>query len=408
MLKKILLSFLMALQNTRARLLHTLLSVLGIVIGVAALVVVLSLIDGLEKYAHEQISSTTSLNSIMIATNTNKRVNNVWLKKENYAYFTHNDFAQLAASLSYPASGFIGNRQNAEVTIAEQGLAVGALLVGKGASSWHEAAIWHGKPFSENDIAERNPVAYVNFAFARQVLGKDSAQYILGRTIVFKEKQLKIIGVLVDDNTQTPEVYFPITILTDEELKTVPPVCMIEAKSVENVPALKTEVEAWLTNHFKSDSTDFNVGTNEARVAQAAQGFLLFRVVMGLIVGISVLVGGIGVMNVLLISVTERTVEIGVRKAMGAKKSDIMLQFLSESVTVSFLGSMLGLAMGIALSMVAVPIIKSIADVPFEAAYTWNTFIVITIVAIIIGIVFGTYPAMRAAKLDPVEAIRRE
>ena len=148
--------------------------------------------------------------------------------------------------------------------------------------------------------------------------------------------------------------------------------------------------------------------TNEFRVEQAAQGFLLLRVVMGLIVGISVLVGGIGVMNVLLISVNERTVEIGVRKAMGAKRQDILLQFLAESVTVSLFGCFLGLVVGVLGTWIMVPIIKAIVDVPFQAAFTWNTFAVISLVAIVIGIVFGTYPAMQAAKLDPVEAIRRE
>jgi putative ABC transport system permease protein len=143
-------------------------------------------------------------------------------------------------------------------------------------------------------------------------------------------------------------------------------------------------------------------------VEQAAKGFKLFRIIMGLIVGISVLVGGIGVMNVLLISVTERTSEIGVRKAVGANKRDIILQFLSESITISLFGSLLGLVVGILGTMIIVPIVKSLTGVPFQAAYTLNTLVVISILAVVIGIVFGTYPAMRAARLDPVEAIRRE
>jgi putative ABC transport system permease protein len=148
--------------------------------------------------------------------------------------------------------------------------------------------------------------------------------------------------------------------------------------------------------------------TNEFRVEQAARGFKLFRIIMGLIVGISVLVEGIGVMNVLLISVTERTAEIGVRKAVGANRRDIILQFLSESITISLFGSLLGLIIGILGTMIIVPIVKSLTGVPFQAAYTLNTLFVISILAVVIGIVFGTYPAMRAARLDPVEAIRRE
>jgi putative ABC transport system permease protein len=129
---------------------------------------------------------------------------------------------------------------------------------------------------------------------------------------------------------------------------------------------------------------------------------------MGLIVGISVLVGGIGVMNVLLISVTERTAEIGIRKATGANRRDIMLLFLSESITVSAFGSFLGLVLGVLGTMIIIPIIKAITEVPFQAAYTWNTFLVITVLSILVGIIFGTYPAIRASRLNPVEAIRHE
>jgi putative ABC transport system permease protein len=113
-------------------------------------------------------------------------------------------------------------------------------------------------------------------------------------------------------------------------------------------------------------------------------------------------------MNVLLISVTERTAEIGVRKAVGANKRDIILQFLSESITISLFGSLLGLVLGILGTMAIVPIVKSMTGVPFQAAYTLNTLMIISILSVVVGIVFGTYPAMRAARLDPVEAIRRE
>ncbi|HMV91798.1 MAG TPA: FtsX-like permease family protein, partial [Cyclobacteriaceae bacterium] len=119
-------------------------------------------------------------------------------------------------------------------------------------------------------------------------------------------------------------------------------------------------------------------------------------------------VGGVGVMNVLLISVTERTTEIGIRKAVGANRRDIILLFLSESVTVSAFGSVLGLIFGTLFTMAAIPIVKAITKIPFQAAYTFDTFFLIAIIAIIVGIVFGTYPAVRASRLDPVEAIRHE
>jgi putative ABC transport system permease protein len=129
---------------------------------------------------------------------------------------------------------------------------------------------------------------------------------------------------------------------------------------------------------------------------------------MGLIVGISVVVGGIGVMNVLLISVTQRTAEIGIRKAVGANRRDIVLLFLSESITVSAFGSLIGLIVGTLFTMAAVAIVTKVTEVPFYAAYTWDTFLIISLISLVVGVVFGTYPAIRASKLDPVEAIRHE
>ena len=113
-------------------------------------------------------------------------------------------------------------------------------------------------------------------------------------------------------------------------------------------------------------------------------------------------------MNVLLISVTQRTAEIGVRKAVGATRKDIIFLFLAESITVSAFGSFVGLIVGILGTMVSIPVINAITKIPFRAAYTLDTLLIISTIAIFIGILFGTYPALRASRLDPVEAIRRE
>lgn len=219
---------------------------------------------------------------------------------------------------------------------------------------------------------------------------------------------LTIVGIAADKDARAGQLIMPLTLLPDSALRATPPLCTIEAGHVEDVPALKTQLETWLKTNMPHQLADFVVITNEQRVNQAAQGFRLFRIIMGIIVGISVLVGGIGVMNVLLISVTERTVEIGVRKALGAKKRDILWQFLSESITISTFGSLLGLVLGILSTLAFVPIVSAMTSVPFQAAYTWNTLLIIVAVSMVIGILFGTYPAMRAARLDPVEAIRRE
>ena len=408
MIKKIILSFSLALQNIRQRLFHTLLSILGIVIGVAALVTVLSLIDGMEKYAQEQITKTTSLKAVVIQTETTKLVNNIRLKKEDYTVLDHGSFLKLAASIKHPAKPYMQMRQLSEVTVQENDSVLGTSVTGTMANQPPDMKMAHGRFYTQVEVNNKNEIAFVNYLFAEQAMGEKAVKQLIGNKVDFKGRKLTIVGILEKDDTKIGQLFLPVTLFSAEELKEYPPVCMLEAENVEHVPAIKTQAEDWIKANLPSGATDIKVATNEFRVEQVAKGFLLFRVVMGLIVGISVIVGGVGVMNVLLISVTERTVEIGVRKAMGAKKADIRMQFLAESVTVSLFGSMLGLILGILLTFGIIPIIKALTNAPFQAAYTFDTFLVISVIAIIIGVVFGTYPATRAARLDPVEAIRRE
>ncbi|MGV3588815.1 MAG: ABC transporter permease [Adhaeribacter sp.] len=408
MWKKIGVSFSLAGQNIRSRLFHTILSILGIVIGVAALVAVLSLIDGMEKYAQEQITNTTSLKAVFIQTETYKNVNNVRLKKTDYAYLDYNQYLKLTNALSTPARGYIGFRQNQEVKISGKAQAFGASVVGRTSPYKDEFNLAAGRVFSTKEVTNQAKVAYLNAVLARQILAQKPLPTLIGKSVIVADNAFKIIGVMDENKSEMGQVFVPFTVFTQKQLQAEPPTCILEAERVEMVPALKKEVEQWLQKNFPEKEADFRILTNELRVKQAAQGFLLFRVIMGLIVGISVVVGGIGVMNVLLISVNERTVEIGVRKALGAKKQDIMLQFLAESVTVSLFGCLMGLILGILSTLVFIPVIKALTEVPFQAAFTLNTFGLISIIALLVGIIFGTYPAIRAARLDPVEAIRRE
>ncbi|GAB3954348.1 ABC transporter permease [Spirosoma harenae] len=409
MTKHLFSSFVNALQNIRTRFFHTVLSILGIVIGVAALVAILSLIDGMEQYARDQITKTTSLKAILLYTNTDKVVNEVRVPKKNYDWFTYQSFEKMQSSLTKPATGFLYTRQSDEIELTSNHQKTGALITGTSLPLHHDVQLIHGKAFTDADLKNRQPVAFINQKLARQFMGKQPEQTAIGQQIQFKDKLLTIVGISADGaDTKIGQAFVPITLFSDSTLKAHPPYGMVEAEDVEAVPELKNQIEKWLSANMKNKQTDFTIITNEQRVSQVAKGFLLFRIVMGMIVGISVLVGGIGVMNVLLISVTERTVEIGVRKALGAKRRDILWQFLSESITISTFGSLLGLGLGLGSTMAIMPIVKAFTEVPFQAVYTWNTFIIIIVVAMLIGIIFGTYPAMRAARLDPVEAIRRE
>lgn len=397
-----------ALQNIRTRFFHTVLSILGIVIGVAALVAILSLIDGMEEYAREQITKTTTLKAIMVQSEPYKMVNEVRVRKETYDYFNHASFGQMQSALTKPATGYLYWRQNGEVSLKADKRKTGTIVTGTTFPLHPDLKLIHGRAFTEAELQDKKPVAFINQRLAKQLVGTQPEQKAIGREVVCVGQTLTVIGISADKDAKAGQLLMPLSLVSDSALRATPPMGVFEAEKVEDVSAIKTEIETWMKANLKNGAADFTLITNGQRVDQAAKGFLLFRLIMGLIVGISVLVGGIGVMNVLLISVTERTVEIGVRKALGAKKRDILCQFLSESITISTFGSLLGLALGILSTMAIIPIIRATTEIPFQVAYTWNTFGVIVVVAMLIGVIFGTYPAMRAAKLDPVEAIRRE
>ncbi|MBT1703745.1 ABC transporter permease [Chryseosolibacter indicus] len=404
MIKKITNSFLLAFQNIYSHFFHTILSLLGIVIGVASLVSILSLIDGMEEYAQEQITNTTSLKAIVVQSETNNTINGVSVRKDSVKYLTYPDFKRLLSSLSHPAKGYLFQRKAKEVTYYT--LKTAAYNTGTNYID-SSAVVLHGRKLTSADLENGKEIGVITEALANSLAKQRPIEHLIGKKIEAGEQSLEIVGIIQSKRVPGPEVFYPITLINAKELNTTPPYAFIEADHVIHVNALRDEIDAWLKKRF-ADEHAFSVKSNEIRAKQAAQGFFLFRLVMGLIVGISVIVGGIGVMNVLLISVTERTSEIGVRKAVGASKGDIILQFLSESITISLLGSFVGLVIGILATLAIIPIIRSLTQAPFQAAFTLNTLVIISTIAVVVGIVFGTYPALRASKLDPVEAIRRE
>jgi len=405
MVRKILNSFALAFANIRSNLFHTFLSVLGIVIGVAALVSILSLIDGMEKFAREQISSTTSLNGIMVQSESYKTVNDIRLRKDTVTVVDYDHFKSLTAKLSKPVKSYIRSSTSKEVLFVPTGTKIGVNILATDFTLQPGIENPHENIFTRSDIVEKKQYVLVNNAFVK-ALQLTSDDEVIGKEIIFNDKSFVVKAVLVAKR-ESPQLYYPISLLSESELQAAPPDLIFDAARTEDIPALKEEISSWVKTNFNK-SEDLKIITNDYRIEQATRGFLLFRVIMGLIVGISVVVGGIGVMNVLLISVTERTAEIGIRKATGANRRDIVLLFLAESITVSAFGSLLGLIFGVVGTMIIIPIVKAITKVPFQAAYTWNTFVIISIISILVGVIFGTYPAIRASRLDPVEAIRHE
>jgi putative ABC transport system permease protein len=223
---------------------------------------------------------------------------------------------------------------------------------------------------------------------------------------------MRIVGLLEGTkDEQSSLAYVPFTsgtatIMIKEGLKF--PRMLVKVSSVEDFDQVYQQVRAWLEQRYGAVDGQFTITNPKQRHEQIRQAMLVFKLIMGCITGISLVVGGIGIMNVLLASVSERTREIGIRRAAGARKRDVLIQFLIESVSISGLGGCFGVLLGYLVTVIALAIIRSTTSAPIDAATSLGSIVVAFSAAFVVGIVFGLYPALRAARLSPTDAIRYE
>ncbi|MHB8170750.1 MAG: ABC transporter permease [Thermincolia bacterium] len=265
----------------------------------------------------------------------------------------------------------------------------------------------YGRFFTKKERLDKAMVAVIGHQANKELFkGKNS----LGKTFKLNGKDYKVVGILKYKKPENMgprgedlnvKIYLPITeVIARQKEKNISQIT-VKAASAEAIKSLeKTVRQTLLKNHRE---VDFTVLKQQDMLNAINNILSILTAGLGGIAAISLLVGGIGIMNIMLVSVTERTREIGVRKAIGATRRDILMQFLIESVFLSIIGGLLGLAAGIGgakLLPSAFPVIHTAVSIP--------AVVIALLFAFLVGIFFGVYPATKAARLDPIEALRSE
>ena len=399
-------SFLMAWASLIANKLRSLLTMLGIIIGVAAVIALVSIGNGVKQDIEDSISSLGS--NLLVVLPGAPRTPGARSSQGSMKSLKISDYEAIAKLEGVKAASPMTNGsyvviyQNKNWTTSVAGVNANFQDV----NNW---TMTSGRFFSDKNVQNRERVAVVGQTVVKNLFADEDP---VGKEIRVKNIPFRVIGVLKSKgngtmgNDQDDTVLIPYT-TSMERVEGIDYLRMVYvvAKDDEGIDRLQADIENLLrVRHNIKDTNldDFNIQNMKSIMETVAQTTGTFTLFLGAVAAISLVVGGIGIMNIMLVSVTERTREIGVRKALGATYSVIVTQFLIEAVVISLIGGFIGIAFGIGASKVIgmVSGMSTIVSVP--------TIIMSFAFSMAIGLIFGIYPARKAAKLNPIDALHYE
>ena len=399
-----------ALESLSANKVRTGLTILGIVIGVAAVIAMLAVGTGAQNTITGAINGVGTNLLFVFPGNQQQEVKNI-------QPLTQGDVNAISDSLQAPSVALVAPVIMSSFDITFSGEQTNSQV--SGITPAHESVrndkLTEGVFISDQDMLGRASVALIGPDVGDKLFGRKDG--LVGETIRISGQPFRIIGVLESrgggmGGSQDNVVYIPLTTAQSRLIhrnNNKYDIVFAQAVSPDQVTSASDEVSQILRSRHRTEIgvDDFTVMTQQDIVSTAQTITGVLTIFLGGIAAISLLVGGIGIMNIMLVSVTERTREIGLRKAIGARKRDILIQFLTESALLSLLGGIIGIALGWLIAF-AVGKIAEATGSPFTPAVGLNAVLLATIFATAVGLFFGIYPANRAANLEPVEALRYE
>lgn len=396
-----------ALDSLHRNRVRTFLSALGIAIGVASIVLIMSLTGGIGSLISAS-SDKNNANLILVRPSTGKELaenlideltaNNQYAKSS----LTLDDTTSIAKLGNIEAVSPIASNISA-VTIGDKSYqSINVVATNADLVKTAKLALKNGQFFEESGT--HNNAAVIGHDLATKLFGTTD---ILARTFQYGDQKFIIIGVL--EKTDSPINYngvdFDNSILIDidfaNSFESSIQIQQINVRTTttDSTESVAEEIKTKLTNSKKGDTT-FQVLTGSSNFQPAGSLLSIISSMLTLVASISLIVGGVGIMNIMLVSVSERTREIGIRKAVGASSGNILLQFLFESIILSFIGGIMGIALGYATAF-AISLIT-----PFAPHISWSILGITCLTSLIVGVIFGVYPAAKAATKDPITSLK--
>lgn len=401
----------MAVHNIMANKGRSFLTMLGIIIGIASVIAIVSVGEGTKNQMNSEIDDIGG-GQIAISVSDEAQTDEEWITADDVEAIRAVDGIE-GVNVSDSFSG--------ETTTGKGNFSL--MLTGEGpdAKLLNNATMKHGVYFGENEVQEAKNVCVLSDADAKRLFGTDD---VVGMTVDVNcyglTKSLRICGVTTQKENGTFVSYtyegMPVTInvpyTTMNEFTGVSDyffsVTMQTDKSLNSQDVADKVVKLMEKRHQCAGKDYFQVQSFQDIMSSMNQMLDMVTAFISFVAGISLLVGGIGVMNIMLVSVTERTKEIGIRKALGAKTGSILFQFLMEAVIITLIGGLLGIVIGIAGAKGICSLLGVLGLGSIEATIDPVVVLAATAFSSMVGIFFGIYPAKKAAKLSPIEALRHE